>query len=153
MPKGKPGSNFFLWISWIKIQRKSDEVADWRAATLLKRDSSTGVFVAFSQFLRTHISYNTCKWLPPKPRPLIRGNYAWFAWLILLTNKLAIRNWFKGKESNSIWLKHFYFLMKCRLNPSITLFMTCRERYSLCTNRASLDRESLDYVSWNSPTH
>ena len=38
-------------------------------------------FVDFSQFLRTHISYDTRKWLPPKLRALIRRNYSWFAWL------------------------------------------------------------------------
>ena len=33
------------------------------------------------------------------------------------------------------------------VSPPASVFMACKERYNLCMNRASLDRESLDRVS------
>ena len=42
--------------------------------------------------------------------------------------------------------------MRCRLYPPVSLFVVSKERYNLCMNRASVDHESLDRVSWTSKT-
>ena len=34
--------------------------------------------------------------------------------------------------------------MQCKLYPSVSPLMTCKEINNLCMNRVSLDRESLD---------
>ena len=80
--------------------------------------------------------------------------------LILSTSKMAERveqdmHWLKENALFIIWLanlyysvKSFNFSMRCRLYPSLDLFMAYKGRYSLCINRASLD-----HVSWTSKTH
>ena len=49
-------------------------------------------------------------------------------------------------------VKSFNFSIRCRLYATVSLFMACKERCNLFMNRASLDHESLDRVSWTSTT-
>ena len=62
---------------------------------------------------------------------------------------------FTRRELSPIWIIQwnlitFQYVLGC-IRPA-SLFMACKERYNLCMNHASLDRESLDRVSWTSTT-
>ena len=60
---------------------------------------------------------------------------------------------FKRRESSLILIIQWNLLtFQCDVGciPTASLFMACKERYNSWMNRALLDRESLDYVSWTS---